>query len=102
MGKGCRVCLCWGEKTPAGNKATIFFLILKGAKAQRLCSQPLNLSPNEGRTTQAEVTQGESGVGDTGESCGGAAVETSVPGIYLESTATIFLEKSKPLSGEKQ
>ena len=49
--KGHRVCLCWETRNPLGTKALCFFsfLILKGAKAQDLCSQPLALSPSKGK-----------------------------------------------------
>ena len=69
--------LCWGETRPARDKATIFFLILKGAKAQVLCSQPLTLGPSEGRV-HIGVMQGECGVGGSGDRSRGVALGFSV------------------------
>lgn len=62
-------------------KPLIFLLILKGAKAQVYCLQPLTLGSSEGNVAWTAVLWGGSSVGGTGEGHGRAAVGLSVKDI---------------------
>ena len=61
-----------------------------------------HLGPSKGKEAWTAVVVGESREGGPEERCGQASCRTFSARVYLDSIATIFLEKNKPLPRGKQ
>ena len=89
-----------GERQGPLESKPLFYLILKGAKAQLLCSQPLTLGPSKGKAAQTGVTWVESGGKRTVERRWGAAVGFSMPGYTWSPEQPSFLRRASPSQGK--